>query len=408
MRFVKTEDLKAGMRLAKPIYNKDGVLLYERNSQLSTNGISSVKNFGLIGIYILEPAEPVPPLTEEDLEFEQLQTVYMFKLKECMDLIQKRQKLDPLYPFLQDIIKHYGSLDHRVNFNQNLRSGEDFMYKHAISTAILLAMMTSHIKFSPRKQMVVITAALLHTFGYIYVPKHILEKGPAITQDDQEVIWHALQRGLDRLSMYTNSYDFFPRAYALMQTFIHMDNPESHIAAPDPDLGVMVNMLKVAVRFDQLTAMSVGYEPVSEIMAMRDLMGAPDVYHPNNVTALAECIHIVPRAASVDLSSGDKGIILVENTSDFMRPVVLRLSDNQIFDLSNNAVYKEIQIVDIMKTMDNRIDVDEDTLKQFVPDAELSKMASRFRANLKRIHEREEREEWERRVGEKNNYDARA
>ena len=31
MRFVKTDDLKPGMRLARPIYNKNGVLLYERN-----------------------------------------------------------------------------------------------------------------------------------------------------------------------------------------------------------------------------------------------------------------------------------------------------------------------------------------------------------------------------------------
>ena len=46
MRFIKTDDLKPGMRLAKPIYNRNGVLLYERNSQLTVPGISSVKNFG--------------------------------------------------------------------------------------------------------------------------------------------------------------------------------------------------------------------------------------------------------------------------------------------------------------------------------------------------------------------------
>ncbi len=67
MRFIKTDDLRAGMRLAKPIYNKNGVLLYERNSELTLPGISSIKNFGLIGIYILEPAEPVPPLSREDI-----------------------------------------------------------------------------------------------------------------------------------------------------------------------------------------------------------------------------------------------------------------------------------------------------------------------------------------------------
>ncbi len=69
MLFVKSDDLKTGMRLARPIYNKNGVLLYERNSKLTMQGIMSIKNFGLIGIYILEPAEPVPPMTQADIDF---------------------------------------------------------------------------------------------------------------------------------------------------------------------------------------------------------------------------------------------------------------------------------------------------------------------------------------------------
>ena len=52
MIFVPAEKLKKGMRLAKPIYNKQGVMLYERNSKLTSQGIQSVRNFGLIGLYI--------------------------------------------------------------------------------------------------------------------------------------------------------------------------------------------------------------------------------------------------------------------------------------------------------------------------------------------------------------------
>ena len=63
MIFKRTDELKPGMRLAKPIYNKNGVLLYDRNTELTFPGINSIKNFGLIGVYILEPAEPLPPLT---------------------------------------------------------------------------------------------------------------------------------------------------------------------------------------------------------------------------------------------------------------------------------------------------------------------------------------------------------
>ncbi len=83
MKFVRTEDLKAGMRLAKPIYNKKVCCFMSAIPHSPRRGIASAKNFGLIGVYILEPAEPLPPLSREDLEFEQLQTVYIFRLRKC-------------------------------------------------------------------------------------------------------------------------------------------------------------------------------------------------------------------------------------------------------------------------------------------------------------------------------------
>jgi len=88
MLFIRTDDLKPGMRLAKPIYNKLGVMLYDRDTRLTRQGIESIRNFELIGIYILEPAEPVPPLSDEDIAFEQFQTISMFQLRDCMDMIR--------------------------------------------------------------------------------------------------------------------------------------------------------------------------------------------------------------------------------------------------------------------------------------------------------------------------------
>lgn len=45
MQFVESNDLKPGMRLAKPVYNKMGVLLYDRNSYLTASGIKSIEEF---------------------------------------------------------------------------------------------------------------------------------------------------------------------------------------------------------------------------------------------------------------------------------------------------------------------------------------------------------------------------
>lgn len=390
MKFVRTDHLKAGMRLAKPIYNKNGVLLYDRNSVLTEPGIISARNFGLVGVYVLEPAEPVPPLSREDLEFEQLQTVYIFQLRECLDLIAKRKRIEPLPKLLNNIIQHYGALDHRVNFNQNLRSSEDFMYKHAISTAILVSMISSRLHYDHQQQITLAAAALLYDIGYSHVPKNILDKeSDTLSTSDREVLQHSLERGLEPLGMYRSDFDFFPRALALMQAYVYADYPEKLAIMPDEELQGMVKILRVADQFDQMTAMNIGHEPVSEISAMKILSADSTRYDKQIVATLAECIHIVPQAANIDLSTGDKGIVLVENTTNYMRPVILRLGDNKLYDLSSEADFRKIQILDIMKTMDNRISVDEETLKQFVPDEKLKELTAHFRERLQKIHEHE-------------------
>ena len=60
------------MRLARPIYNKKSILWFDRNSLLSVQAIESIRNFGLIGVYVLEPAERLRRMTKEDVEFERL------------------------------------------------------------------------------------------------------------------------------------------------------------------------------------------------------------------------------------------------------------------------------------------------------------------------------------------------
>ena len=38
MLFVESQDIKPGMRLAKPVYNRNGVLLFDRNTKLTIHG----------------------------------------------------------------------------------------------------------------------------------------------------------------------------------------------------------------------------------------------------------------------------------------------------------------------------------------------------------------------------------
>ena len=185
MLFVKTEDLKQGMRLARPIYNKNGVLLFERDSRLTKQGIDSVKNFGLIGLFVLEPAEPVPPMTQEDLDFERFQTMAVFQIKDELDYIVRMGKPSKLQSIVDSLIKNYGHLDRSINFVQNLRSGEDYTYKHALNVALLCTMMSHALNLRVDERQDVIIAALLHDIGIIPL---LLNQKERYKLDDHSVV----------------------------------------------------------------------------------------------------------------------------------------------------------------------------------------------------------------------------
>ena len=379
MQFVKTADLKPGMRLAKPIYNKMGVLLYERDTLLTMQGINSIENFGLIGIFILEPAEPVPPLSREDLEFEQFQTIYVFKLKENMDRLQANQAPVSLSDLVRDIQTHYGSLDHKLNFAQNLRSSADFVYKHSISVGILCAMITNQMHLPAAEQTALITAALLYDFGYLYVPQTVLDKGDDLTTADKDFIQLNLERGYETLRPDRGDYKFPVHTLDIIQQIIFKNSRTLKVKEPADNIRLLVDILAVADEFDHLTAMNINKPPISEIAAMGRLKKDKATYNPLVLSALAECIHILPTGACVDLSDGEKALVLAENPADFLHPMVLKFSTNMIYDLSDPVINKSLKITDIMKTMDNRIALDKDSVKHFVSDAHIKETADRFR-----------------------------
>lgn len=125
------------MRLARPIYNKKGVMLFERDTRLTRQGIASIENFGLWGVYILEPAEPVPPLSQEDIEMERFLTVSTFRLKDDLTLLTNSMAPQNIMPLAQTILRNFGSLDHKANFIRNLRSNGDYVYITRRSMSVL-------------------------------------------------------------------------------------------------------------------------------------------------------------------------------------------------------------------------------------------------------------------------------
>jgi HD-GYP domain-containing protein (c-di-GMP phosphodiesterase class II) len=197
MKFIVMDKLKKGMRLARPVYNKDGVMLYDINTKLNKQGVNSIKNFDLLGVYILEPTEPVPELTEEDREFERFQTMTQFTLRSQLKIIIEQKESSEIQKLADAILKKYGNVNHKITFYKTLRSPEDYVYKHSLSVAILSTLMSLQLNMSYMEQLNIVTAALIHEIGTTMVPENILKKGANVTDEDSLTIRRCEEQGIN-------------------------------------------------------------------------------------------------------------------------------------------------------------------------------------------------------------------
>ncbi len=358
MRFVKSEDLKTGMRLARPIYNKNGVLLYERNSKLSGQGIVSIRNFGLLGIFILEPAEPVPPMTRADVEFERFQTMCVFSIREELDSIAKTGRAQKTRQIASEIIRNYGHLDAKINFLQNLRSKEDYTYKHSLNVAILCAMITNVMNMMVEEQRETVQAALVHDIGKIMrFEEEIAAGGPLadLTTEAKEIAGHAFLE--EAFSSKPNIKRICSQAQKLLSS-IKTGEDTSSIRLVNG-----ARVLAVAETYDRMTAMKFNEEPASEVEALKYLLNHPKVFHEKVVDALIKSVNILVPGVSVELNTGEKALVLAANEKDILRPRILMFRDNSVRDLADPDM-EELEIKDIMRTLDNRHVMDMDLLKK--------------------------------------------
>lgn len=356
MIFVKISDLKNGMRLARPIYAKTGVLLYERNSKLTSQAIESIKSFGLIGMFILEPAEPVPPMTQADMDFERFQTMNTFYIKEELEKIKKTGHPSKIQIIVSNIIKVYGHLDKKINFVQNLRSKEDYIYKHALNVSILCTLMASYMNVKVSDQNECVTAAIIHDIGMLLVPQELLDKEDK-DDDDIRTITAARTKGYDIIESAFSSHPNVKRI--CLQTASKADSREN-VKMVDG-----AKILAVADTFDSMTAMQLDKPPASEVAAIKYLIENPEKFDKESVDALTRTINILSPGVSVELNTGDKALILAENQENILKPMLLNFRNNTIMDLSNEIDYGDVSIVDAMKTMDNRCIMDTKTLAKY-------------------------------------------
>ena len=201
----------------------------------------------------------------------------------------------------------------------------------------------------------------IHDLGKLTVPKAIMDKD-ILSAEEQGVVRAAEVQGFNTIDIVFSSSPNIKRICSQAQRAL-----ECVETGEDATVSKMVNgakVLAVAGAFDTMTAMRVEKAPESEVAALKHLLDNPQVYDSKIVTGLIRSINILYPGVSVELNTGEKALVLASNEQNILEPMILMFGDNSIVDLSDRKEYGDLEIKDIMKTMDNRHVMDMDLLKK--------------------------------------------
>ena len=365
MKFILRENLKKGMRLARPIYSRDATLLYNIGSRLTDQGIASVNNFGIIGLYILDEAEPTPPMSDDEIALEKFQVASTTRLYSDWDKIRSGRVPAYLHKLAAEIISKYGNLDHKITFFQTIRSNGDKYYKHCLNSAILSAMICHKMGKKSSDMNTSVISALLHDIGKLDIPKPLASKSEdELSESEHKELFTIEYKGTNYLETKQND---MPAIRTIMGQHIRLRRME-RLGKVDEQARWYTDtakILTVACAFDRLTSMNIGKEPTSELTAIRMMRHNPDFFDGNAVDALVESVNVLVAGCSVVLTNGLTGCVIKENRFNISKPVVLLFDSNTIMDLSDVRKHGTLAVKDVMKTLDNRWVIDRDFIKSY-------------------------------------------
>ena len=66
----------------------------------------------------------------------------------------------------------------------------------------------------------------------------------------------------------------------------------------------------------------------------------------------------------MELNTGEKGVVVKANDNNVLRPAILTFEHNELRELGDSSAYGDIEIVDVMRTLDNRYVMDSEVLRE--------------------------------------------
>ncbi|MGE5673687.1 MAG: HD-GYP domain-containing protein [Mycobacterium leprae] len=366
MYLVRTEEIRAGMRLGKTIATPTGKALLTAGTALKESYIQPLLNQGVWSVYVIN--ELAPDVNPEDVVSETTRRAVAKELGAVLDQVatvfqeasRKRvlqftvgidgERLkEAVGKVVDDILNNPG-----VVYNlKDIRSADEYTLGHCVNVCLLSTLLGTVMGYNTTELKDLAIGALLHDIGKVATPPEILNKPGPLTTEEFEIMsqhttigWMMLKD--QRTIRYTSAIvalqhherwagGGYPKGLREEQIYRH-----SRICA-------------IADCFDAMTSDRVYRKGMSPAKALQTILnGMNGYFQPGLAWSFCQCIAPYPVGSMVELSDGSQAVVVNVQRGKTFQPRIRVLMDRGGRELAGQfeletEEHPEIQIVRMLR-----------------------------------------------------------
>ncbi|WP_106766420.1 HD-GYP domain-containing protein [Paenibacillus faecalis] len=331
MRLIPVNLLKPGMTLGKKIYNNDGLILLAEGVKLTDTIIRRLSVLNLSYVYIEDKKTEdivIPELISEETKLEAIGSIRAgFKnLEERSTIKGSFLHLGKTFSGLMEtIMGEIFAVDESMVLLTDMSTSDYNLYQHSLNVCLYSIVLGISHGYSRDEIKVLGFGALLHDIGKTRLPAALIQKPGRLTDEEFREIQKHAEIGFNMLKDEPNIP--LVSAHCALQHHERLNGSGYPRGLKGPDIHEFAKWIAITDSYDAMTTHRV-YRPAMLPHQAVEVMyaGSGTLYEQSFLALFRDRVAIYPPGMTVQLSTGETGVVSRIHPDVPHRPVVRVLS----------------------------------------------------------------------------------
>lgn len=359
MRFIPLQSVKEDAILHRQVYSEEGQILLQKGMKLTKQYINRLKEMKINGVYIdcnLSKNIEMVGIIDDQLRNKAVQDVKkLFTLVENNEETsqeEKKEQFKSITNAIDLIVDQILEHEHTMLNLVDLKIFDNYTFHHCVNVAVISITIGAALGMPKEKLYKLGLSGILHDIGKTFVPEEILNKKGKLNDEEWEIMKEHPYLGFKHIK---ENYPSLP-ATSLAGILSHHEkwNGTGYpYGKKEDEIFEFGRIIAIADVYDALTSDRPYRDGLLPHTAVEYIMGmAEDSFDLNIVKQFLKSIAPYPLGTILELSNGQKGIV-IKNTPNFgLRPTLSIIKDK------NDQIIEEDQRITLDLKEHNNITIE--------------------------------------------------